>query len=456
MTYKLNILVVFLIFVIIGGFFILHKSQPTEPLNISVSELSCPMFKCNIHRTGNLNFNPEKNDISSGMSSVGSNAPEGMERGILGKKDTFDPSPIFVDLDLDGIDEVITFYKNTIYNITTKSRPFHNFVMAIKYKENPTMLEKLEFGEVPYIRYWYFVLPSEVHTSFSVGDLNKDNYPEIAFGCDDGNLYVLNKEGKLLFKFKTKGKVGSTPAIADIDNDKKQEIIFGSDDNNLYCLDNEGKLKWKFESKGKMESSPAIFFHNNGAFITFGSDDRNFYILDGKGNLHCKFTTEGKIRSSPLFYKNKLVFGSDDRNIYLLDTNCNPIKKYITEGRVRGSPAVFRNYFVIGSEDGNLYFLNEKEIRNLSLDSPIFSTPASLEDKVLISTSNGKIYLTNLTSKKKIWENNLTEEFSCSPSLGNKYLFSCFFVQYENNDQFAGIFISSVNENYGKDTKVKI
>jgi len=358
---KLIIGIIFLFIIVTCIPFITQKPELTT--EVSSSNISCPMFKCNIYRTGNLNFNPEKNNIDMSFGAVGSNAPEGMEREILSKKDEFDPSPIFVDLDMDGIDEVITFYKNTIYNITTKSRSFHNFVMAIKYKENPTMLEKLEFGESPYIRFWYFVLPSEVHTSFAVGDLNNDGYPEIAFGCDDGNLYVLDNKGKLLFKFKTEGKVRSTPAIFDIDNDGKQEIIFGSDDNNLYCLENEGKLKWKFNAK------------------------------------------------------------------------------------------VFRNYFVIGSEDGNLYFFNEKEIWNLSLDSPIFSTPSSLKDKVLISTSNGKIYLTNLTSKKKIWESNLTKEFSCSPSLGNKYLFSCFFVQYENNNQFAGIFISSVNENYGKDKK---
>jgi len=448
---KLIIGIIFLFIIVTCIPFITQKPELTT--EVSSSNISCPMFKCNIYRTGNLNFNPEKNNIDMSFGAVGSNAPEGMEREILSKKDEFDPSPIFVDLDMDGIDEVITFYKNTIYNITTKSRSFHNFVMAIKYKENPTMLEKLEFGESPYIRFWYFVLPSEVHTSFAVGDLNNDGYPEIAFGCDDGNLYVLDNKGKLLFKFKTEGKVRSTPAIFDIDNDGKQEIIFGSDDGNLYCLDNEGKLKWKFNAKEEIESSPAIFLFDNRAFIAFGSDDRNFYILDSKGNLHCKFKTEGKIKSSPLFCKNKLVFGSDDKNICLLDTNCNLIRKYKTKGRVRSSPAVFRNYFVIGSEDGNLYFFNEKEIWNLSLDSPIFSTPSSLKDKVLISTSNGKIYLTNLTSKKKIWESNLTKEFSCSPSLGNKYLFSCFFVQYENNNQFAGIFISSVNENYGKDKK---
>ncbi len=431
--------VLFLI-IIIYSLFVLQKPNPV--IDISGSNLSCPMFKCNIYRTGNLNFDPGKNNIDTDVSTAGSNAPENYaDRGIIDNNNSFDPSPVFVDLDRDGIDEVVTFYKNVIYDKITKNRPFCNFVMAVKYKEHPTELEKLEFGEVPYIRHWYFVLPGEIHTSFSIGDLDNDGYPEIAFGCDDSNLYVLDNKGKLVFKFETNGKVRSTPAIADTDRDGNQEIIFGSDDGNLYVLDNKGKLKWKFKTEGKIESSPA--FSDN--YISIGSDDRYFYNLDSKGNLICKFKTKGKIRSSPLIYKNRIIFGSDDGNIYIINKECSLIKKYETKGKVRSSAAVFRDYFVIGSEDGNLYFFNETELKKVFLNSPVFSTPASINEGVLISTSNGKIYLVNLTSKKELRENNLTKNFSCSPSIGNKNLYSCFLVQYEDNNQYAGFFISPVN-----------
>ncbi len=465
-----------LIITIFTAFFLFHP-QTQKNVYSNSSNLSCPIFKCNIYRTGNLDFSPEKsdidegkgtvgsnasegmereimekNDITAGMYTVGSNAPENMERKIMDKNDSFDPSPIFVDLNLDGMDEVITFYKNTIYNSTTKKRPFLNFVMAVKYKERPTELEKLEFGEVPYIRDWFFVLPEEVHTSFSVGDLDSDGYPEVAFGSDDSNLYVLDNQGKKFFKFKTGGKVRSTPAILDLDEDGNQEIFFGSDDENIYCLDNEGKLKWKFKTGGKIESSPA--FSN---FIVFGSDDNNLYILDNKGKEVCKFKTMGKIRSSPLIYENKIIFGSDDQNLYITNENCNLIKKYETNGKIRSSPTVFKDYFVVGSEDENLYFFNEDEIKNVSFNSSIISTPTITKEGILVSTSNGKIYLVSLDSKKLLWENNLTKDFSCSPSVGNNNLFSCFFVQYENKDQFAGFFIDRLNKeeikNYGKDKK---
>ena len=454
-----------LLIAIFLGFFILGISiytfyyqiffqEKEERCASSSHKMDWPMFKHDVYRSGNMigkvfnvsiiieqGGNQSKGE--DGLSTVGSNAPEGEKRQIIEKNDTFDPSPIFVDLDLDGNDEVITYYKNTVYNITTHERPFLDFVMAVKYKKNPSLLEKLDFGGAPFVVKWRFILPKEIHTSFAAGDLNNDGYPEIAFGCDDGNLYVLGNEGKLLFKFKTNGKVRSTPAIFDIDNDERQEIIFGSDDGNLYVIDNKGNLKWKFKTQGKIQSSPTIYQDGTTTLIIFGSDDKNLYLLKEDGKLKCKFETNGKIRSSPLVYKGKIVFGSDDGNIYLLDTDCNLIKSYKTEGKVRSSPALFGDYFVVGSEDGNLYFFNKNEIKNLPFSTPIFSTPVSIKNKILVSTFDGRFYLADINTKKIIYKIDLTKNLSCSPSIGyiKGLKYSCFHVQYENNAEYAGFFI---------------
>jgi len=437
-------------------FVFIFKKHEIKKIEIEET-LGWPMFKHDVYRSGNLFpskivpiivpqlvLQPKR--VTTGVWSVGSNAPENYaDRKIIEKNDTFDPSPIFVDLDLDGIDEIITYYKNTVYNITTGERPFKDFIMAVKYKENPSEIEKLAFGDVPYVMFWRFILPRETHTSFAASDLNNDNYPEIAFGCDDGNLYVLDKDGKLVFNFKTKDKVRSTPAIADIDFDDKPEIIFGSDDGNLYVLSNEGKLKWSFKTKDKIESSPAIFVENKTVLIAFGSDDGNLYVLDGKGELICKFVTNGKVRSSPLIYNDKIIFGSDDQNIYILNLNCNLVKKYVSGGKIRSSPALYNNKFIIGSEDGKIYFFDEREIKSLQLSGPIFSTPTVVSNGVLVSTYDGKIYLVNEDSSKLVREISNSKNFSCSLSIGNSFLplYSCFFVTYDNEGEYAGFFATS-------------
>lgn len=64
---------------------------------------------------------------------------------------------------------------------------------------------------------------------------------KIYFGCEDGNVYVLNSEGKELWRFKTGGPVYHYPAIWD------NRIYFGSWDCHLYAVDmRTHKEVWRF------------------------------------------------------------------------------------------------------------------------------------------------------------------------------------------------------------------
>ena len=464
---------------IIGFLVITPETSPRDYRN-----LSWPMFKHDAYRTGNLrlvNFSLDDILFVRGID-IHPAKPEPWDQGLSEVRcsdnitydgEGFQSSPIFVDIDLDGNDEVISYFK------VFEKNKVKDAIIAIKYKKQKSVLEREKFGgSAPYIISWKFILPKEIHTSFAAGDLNKEGYPEIAFGCDDGNLYVLNKEGKLLFKFKTNGKVRSTPAIFDIDNDKKQEIIFGSDDGYLYAIDNEGNLKWKFKTQGKIQSSPTIYQDGTTTLIIFGSDDGFLYVIGRyfqDYELYCAYKTDDKVRSSPLAYKKKIslnpkekdynrkvrnitveylkngriVFGSDDSKIYIIDFNCNLIKSYKTKGKVRTSPAIFNeSTIVIGSADGNLYFFNENEIKNISLASPIYSTPAVINEKAIVFNSKGELYIVMASSKIMVRRALPTENFSCSLAIGyipaTNYLrtvFSCFTCFKEKDNYCVNIFV---------------
>src|SRR5260221_13863594 len=70
-----------------------------------------------------------------------------------------------------------------------------------------------------------------------------------------------------------------------------------------------GDLKWKFRTGGKIFSSPAIV--NGLAFI--GSEDGNLYAIDIKtGRRTWKFPTGGAVHSSPAIYGDNVYFGSFD------------------------------------------------------------------------------------------------------------------------------------------------
>lgn len=71
----------------------------------------------------------------------------------------------------------------------------------------------------------------------------------IYFGCEDGNLYVLDSEGKELWRFRTGGYVYHYPAVWN------QTLYFGSWDCHLYAVDlNTHKELWRFATS---DSTPA-------------------------------------------------------------------------------------------------------------------------------------------------------------------------------------------------------
>ena len=59
--------------------------------------------------------------------------------------------------------------------------------------------------------------------------------------------------GKLIWKFRTGGKIFSSPVIVD------GIVYVGSEDSNCYAISTAtGELKWKFHTGGAVSSSPAV------------------------------------------------------------------------------------------------------------------------------------------------------------------------------------------------------
>ncbi len=172
-----------------------------------------------------------------------------------------------------------------------------------------------------------------IYASPTLADINKDGKKEVLFGCDLGKFYALNSSGKLLWKFKTDGEIRSSALVQD------NMIIFGSNDKNLYALNSKGKLLWKFKAESGIESSPAIL-KGKKTQIIFGSNNGKIYSLNTKGKLLWQFKTNGKITAKPAIgdiyanKKNYIVIGSADNNIYALNENGKLEWLYETEGRI--------------------------------------------------------------------------------------------------------------------------
>lgn len=103
-----------------------------------------------------------------------------------------------------------------------------------------------------------------------------------------GRPSVHNRFGPALWKYRTGGKIFSSPLLY------RNLVVFGSEDKALYALDAlTGRMAWKFTSGGPVYGSPAIM----GDKVFFVSYDGNLYALDVKsGRLQWKFRTGGEKR----------------------------------------------------------------------------------------------------------------------------------------------------------------
>ncbi len=159
-------------------------------------------------------------------------------------------------------------------------------------------------------------------------------------GSEDSSLYAVSVDsGALIWKFNTAGAVSSSPAVYN------QTVYFTSYDGYCYAADAKtGKEKWKFKTGGEKKvgavglwtmkpadlymddlfdfflSSPAIGDQGSGTMLYFGSSDGNLYALDaGTGLQKWKFKTNGIIHTSPALYNGTVFFGSWDTYLYAVD-----------------------------------------------------------------------------------------------------------------------------------------
>lgn len=235
----------------------------------------------------------------------------------------------------------------------------------------------------------------------------------------------------VLWKFKTGGKVFSSPTVAD------GAVYIGSSDGQLYALSaTDGAVRWKRATRGAVNSSPAVA----GGTIYFTSRDGLFYAVDAStGKDKWTFKTEGERRftapgihgatprtetmpdpydvflSSPAIAAGVVYFGSGDGHVYALNAVTGQLEwKFKTGDVVHASPAVADGVVYIGSWDRNLYALDaatgavawrfqtgdDQEIHN---QIGIASSAAVVGGVVYFGCRDGHFYAVDAKTGKEKW-----------------------------------------------------
>ena len=253
-------------------------------------------------------------------------------------------------------------------------------------------------------------------------------------GIHTGNNF--NHFGELKWKFKTHGKIFSSPAVAN------NIGYIGSEDGYLYAVDIAGgREKWKFKTNGAVHSSPTVY--NNAVY--FGSYDGYYYAVDAAtGKEKWKFKTGGEkhvgakglwtmqpanlymedlydfFLSSPVVNTNDqepiVYFGSSDGNLYAVNAATGSLKwKFASSGIIHTSPALYKGMIYFGSWDTYLYALDAKTGKEIwkfkTNDQPnyhllegIQASPTIYDGKVYFGARDANFYSLDATTGALVWK----------------------------------------------------
>lgn len=181
----------------------------------------------------------------------------------------------------------------------------------------------------------------------------------VYFGSSDGNLYAVNgKDGSLLWKFKAKGSIHTTPALYN------GILYVGSWDTYFYAVNAQtGKEIWKFktgEALGMAGIQASATIANG--IVYFGARDAHLYALNSSdGNMLWKYDAGGAwIVGSAVIKDDVLYAGTSDSYLFLaLDAKTGKEKyRFKTNGYVFGTPAIAGNTAYFGDFTGNMFSLD--------------------------------------------------------------------------------------------------
>ncbi len=138
------------------------------------------------------------------------------------------------------------------------------------------------------------------------------NASNVAGACDDGSIYVFNKEHKTLWN----ASVGSDCYGIAISNDGKF-IAAGCGDQGVYLLLNgEGEL-WSYGTGKKVGS---IGMSPTGGYVAAGSHDRCVYLSTRGGDHLWKYPTDSPIRGVAVASNQGGIVAGSGETLYLLNT----------------------------------------------------------------------------------------------------------------------------------------
>ena len=129
---------------------------------------------------------------------------------------------------------------------------------------------------------WDYLLPSNSNT-IAIDDIGNGEI-NIVIGCADGNVYVLDCSGNLIWNYSVGGSLTKV-GIGDLDNDGINDIAISSFSvNAVYALNGSSELIWKFNGTACFRDLEISDINNDGLddVVTISEDEKVYVLTTGK------------------------------------------------------------------------------------------------------------------------------------------------------------------------------
>lgn len=211
----------------------------------------------------------------------------------------------------------------------------------------------------------------------AVGDLTGDGTLEIVIATNDGTISVLSNELTLLWKYKigVSSETWSTSApIMFAKSDGTAYIIAVSSTGDVYSLNSDGIVEWKYSTKAPIASTLSVgdLDQNGVADIFLITQKGVLYRFDENGSKLWNIDMQGRSLASGAILdinndkKTEYVFSTQRGNMFVLDNNGDVIFNHQFDSRTINVTPSFGNVgsssrldaVLTGGEAGLVYSLN--------------------------------------------------------------------------------------------------
>ena len=201
----------------------------------------------------------------------------------------------------------------------------------------------------------------------------------------DDNLYALDLNGKLKWKFAAGEALWSQPVL---DSDR---LFVASMDHFLYAVDRgDGSQLWKTDLVGSMVSSPTFV----DGILYVGSMAKGVAAVDAEtGKILWRFPTSGMIWSRPSYHEGTLYFGDLSGTVYAVNAeDGSQLWKVENQGVITGDMTVFEDGIAFVTEENGVRALSfsGEPLWSLLLNGKLYGEPVVAGEYLLVPVTSGE------------------------------------------------------------------